>query len=75
MAGPNVNPNRAFSGHLPHIGQVRDKNRENNPMQSRKGPQPDLIPALTMRELDHGLAGGDLLVALVAHHDIDQNPA
>src|SRR5450631_4034572 len=28
-----------------------------------------------MRELDHGLAGGDLLAALVAHHDVDQNPA
>src|SRR5258708_7147825 len=28
-----------------------------------------------MRELDHGLAGGDLLIVLVAHHDVDQNPA
>src|ERR1700729_3523959 len=28
-----------------------------------------------MRELDHGLAGGDLLVVLVANDDIDHHPA
>src|SRR5260370_39842275 len=28
-----------------------------------------------MRELDHGLAGRDLLALLVAHHDVDQDPA
>jgi len=28
-----------------------------------------------VRELDHGFAGGDLLIRLVAHHDVDQDPA
>src|SRR6266480_6605679 len=28
-----------------------------------------------VREFDHRLAAGDLLVVLVAHHDVDQDPA
>src|SRR5258707_11188116 len=30
---------------------------------------------LRLREFDHGLAGGNLLLILVAHDDVDQDPA
>src|SRR5450432_1245818 len=34
------------------------------------------IPApLAVRKLDHGLAGRHLLIVLIAHHDVDQDPA
>src|SRR5580698_1877542 len=35
----------------------------------------DFGPKALMRELDHGLAGSDLFVVLVAHDDVDQDPA
>src|SRR5258706_11771167 len=38
-------------------------------------PAPDSgFCPLVLRDLDHGLAGGDLFIVLVAHHAVDQTP-
>src|SRR3984893_13255392 len=48
----------------PRVGAKR------RPMTSSGGRSKSAV-----RKLDHGLAGRHLLVMLVAHHDVDQDPA
>src|SRR4051812_26227076 len=67
MGRANVNPNRRFT--LLHGLKTRGFLDETACFLALRGGKS------AVREFDHGLAGRDLFVVLVADQDIDQDPA